>query len=393
MCWVPSVLDVIRGEERKMFQININGIQVLMTKFFGVSDRTSVLAAIPERVERVVFIDTPAMPHLVGTVEELIAKGIEVIVRDHHDAPNPRNPREEEIAAAANRVRELIGSNAIISNRNANPACSGLIDSGEFGPGSTEGIDPEDVYTWGKWGSYQDACIDALGPVTVIVADPDADGLTAAMKACGVTYPELDADADVLDGGRAGQTADKLSAHAFLFVRAMATLPPFDANRPQASEEAKAKLFTDFVSMVQEDSEATTRLQKGVEVYEAGVREAERIAETVIDILPGVAFVNVTSVPRFDLGTLAAKMEARPGVKVTAQRKSQGPIAAKHGGVQISLAVAKASQVEVNLQELLTPGFMSSPETGIISNTTFLLHVSQEVWDSQVLPALQSRFA
>jgi hypothetical protein len=85
-------------------------------------------------------------------------------------------------------------------------------------------------------------------------------------------------------------------------------------------------------------------------------------------------------------------MESRPGTKVTVQKKAQGPIAGKHGGVQISLAVAKAHQAAVNLQELLPSGFTSSPEAGIISNTTFLLHVSQEVWDSTVLPALTAKF-
>jgi hypothetical protein len=347
-----------------MFSIQINNVQVIMSKFFGTNDKDNVLAAIPEGASRVVFIDTPATPNLVATIESLISRGAEVVVRDHHDMPSPRNPREQEIADAANKVRSLVGSNATISNRQANPACSGLIEIGEF---SCEG--------------------------TVIVADPDPDGLTAAMKAVGVHYAELDSDADVLDGGRAGQTADKLSAHAFLFTRAMSTLPPFNAERPQISEDAKAKLFTDFVSMIQGDSEATTRLQKGVETYEAGVREAGRLAETVTDILPGVAFVDVTDTPRFDLGTLAAKMEARNGTKVTVQRKSQGPIAPKHGGVQISLAVVKAHQAEINLQDLLTLGFVSSPESGIISNTTFLLHVSQEVWDSQVLPSLRERFA
>jgi hypothetical protein len=36
--------------------------------------------------------------------------------------------------------------------------------------------------------------------VDVIVADKDADGLLATMKALGVTYPELNADAAILDG-------------------------------------------------------------------------------------------------------------------------------------------------------------------------------------------------
>lgn len=344
-------------------QIRINEVPVLMTKFFAPTDKDSVLAAIPVGTKRVVFIDTPATFHLVATIEALISKGINVFVRDHHDVPNPRNPREQEIATAANRVRELVGGNAVISNRQANPACSGLIEVGEF-----------------------------TGEGTVIVADPDPDGLTATMKASGVTYPELDADADVLDGGRAGQTADRLSANAYLLVRAMASLPAYDPNRPQVSEDAKAKLFTDFVSMVNGDSEATARLQKGVETYEAGVCEAERLSKTVTDVLQSVAYVDLMTSPRFDLATLAQKMEARPGVKVTVQKKAQGPIAAKCGGVQYSLAVARAHQAEVNLQECLPSGFTSSPEAGIISNTTFLLHVSESVWNEMVFPALQSRF-
>ncbi len=346
-----------------MFSLRIASSLVLCTKFFAPSDREAVMAALPERTRRVVFIDTPATQELTATVEAMLAEGIEVHVRDHHDEPNPANPRAEQIKAAARRVRELVGSNAVISDRKRNPACSGLIEVGGF-----------------------------AGEGTVIVADPDPDGITASMKAAGVFYPELDSDADVLDGGRAGQTADKLSPNAFLLVRAMSTLPPFDAARPQVSEDAKAKLFTDFVAVVQGNSDAKARLEKGVETYETGVREAERLAALVTDILPGVAYIDVTTSPRFDLGTLAAKMEARPGTKVTVQRKSQGPIAGKHGGVQISLAVAKAHQAAVNLQGLLPSGFTNSPEAGIISNTTFLLHVSETVWNETTLPALKAKF-
>jgi hypothetical protein len=38
-------------------------------------------------------------------------------------------------------------------------------------------------------------------------------------------------------------------------------------------------------------------------------------------------------------------------------------------------------------------GFTSSPEAGIISNTSFLLHVSEKVWEEIVLPALRVRAA
>ncbi len=345
-----------------MFQFKIQNVPVLFSKFFAPSDREAVLSAIPVETKRVVFIDTPATVELVLTIQTLVSHGIEVWVRDHHDEPKPTNPRAEQIKAAAQAVRKACNGLAIISDRQCNPACSSLLNVGEF---AAEG--------------------------TVIVADNDPDGLTATMKACGVTYAELDADAAVLDGPRAGQNAETLSATALLLVRGMSTLPPFDANRPQVSEEAKSRLFGDFVAMVQGDEDAKARLEKAVEVYEAGVREAERLATTVSDLCSGVSFVDVTASPRFDLGTLAAKMDARAGTKVTVQRKSQGPIAGKHGGVQISLAVVKAFQAEINLQELLPAGFVSSPEAGIISNTTFLLHVSENVWNEIVRPALVAK--
>lgn len=346
------------------FQIKVGAVAVVMSKFFSISDKEVVLAAVRAcSPRRVVFIDTPATEQLVETVAAIKADGVELYVRDHHDAPARSNPREVAIADAAGKVRELVGANALISDRKTHPACSSLIAVGEF---AEEG--------------------------TVIVADPDPDGLTASMKAVGVMYPELDADADVLDGGRVGQTADKLSPNAYLLVRAMSTLPAFDAARPDVSEKAKAELFSSFVAVVQGNAEAKAKLEKGVEVYESGVKEAERLAGTVVDIISGVSFVDVTTTPRFDLGTLATKMEARPGCRVTVQRKANGPIAGKHGGIQISMAVAKAHQATVNLQDLLPSGFTSSPESGIISNTTFLLHVSEGVWNEVVLPALKAKF-
>lgn len=352
-----------------MFSVQIGETKIVFAKFFAETDRTSCLAAIPGGTRRVVFIDTPATPHLVGLVEDLLERDIVVVIRDHHDEPNPRNQRGEEIKAAAARLRELCGDNTRISNRQATPACSGLIEAGEY--------------------QFEDG--------TVIVADPDPDGLLGAMKAAGVTYPGLDQDADVLDGPRAAQTADRLTPTALLLVRGMSTLPAFDSARPDVSEKAKAELFSSFVEVVKGNVEARARLEKSALAYEEGVAEAQRLAGTVSDLMPGVAFVDLTSASRFDLTTLAGKMEARPGTKVTVQRKAAGPIAgaqskAGRPAVQFSLAVVKAFQAEINLQEFLPAGFVSSPETGIISNTTFLLHVSESVWNETVRPALERRF-
>lgn len=346
-----------------MYQIAINGRPVIMSKFFSAADREAVLGAIPEGTQQVVFIDTPATSDLVATIEALVSRGVEVVVRDHHDVPNPLTPRDGLIHAAANLVREMVGANAVISDRQTNPACSSLIEVGQF---TDEG--------------------------TVIVADPDPDGLTASMKAAAVYYPELDTDADVLDGGRAGQTAEKLSPNAYLLVRAMASLPPYDAARPQVSENAKAKLFSDFVSVVQGDTDAKARLEKGVEAYEACVRAAEELASKAFMPYLGVYVVDAVGAPRYDLGTLATRLEAKPDCTVTIIIKDAGPIVTALGGTQYSLAVARSRQAEVNLQEFLPERFTSSPATGIISNTSFLLHVSEKVWLEEVQPRLHMRF-
>ncbi|MDP2631788.1 MAG: hypothetical protein Q8P30_03430 [Candidatus Uhrbacteria bacterium] len=343
-----------------MFSSQIGSTTVIFSKFFASFDSEAVLSAIPKGTVRVIFIDTPATPHLVATIETLVSKGIVVVVRDHHDVPNPRNSREMEIAAAANRVRELCGVNALISNRQANPACSGLIQVGEF---ATEG--------------------------TILVADNDPDGLTAAMKASGLVYDGLDTDAATLDGARSEQTAERLTPIALLLVKGLATLPPFDANRPQFSEDAKSKLFQEFVAAVSGEQTALNSLNRKVEAYEASVQVAEDIASEASELAPGVVMVNAVGKPRHDLTTLTQRLESRPGCRVTVVRKDNGPIAAKHGGVQVSMAVVKAEQAKINLQELLPTGFVSSPDTGIISNTTFLLHVSEEVWKGTVLPALK----
>ena len=346
-----------------MFQIKIGGSAALFSKFFSASDSEIIQAAIPEGTRRVVFIDTPATPHLVATVEALLSRDILVIVRDHHDVLSPRNPREQEIADAAAKVRELLGGNAVISNRQANPACSSLIEVGEF-----------------------------VGEETVIVAAPDPDGLTATMKASGLVYDGLDSDAAVLDGARSEQTAERLTPIAVLLVKGMATLPPFSPDRPQVSEEVKEKLFAEFAAAASGDQDALESLGRKVEAYEAGVLAAEEIASQATEVMPGVVLADTVGKPRFDLSALSQRLESRPGCRVTVVRKDNGPIAAKHG-VQYSLAVVKAHQAETNLQEVLPSGFISSPEAGIISNTTFLLHVSESVWNEKVFPALREQLS
>jgi hypothetical protein len=99
--------------------------------------------------------------------------------------------------------------------------------------------------------------------------------------------------------------------------------------------------------------------------------------------------VDVVDSPIFDVGTLNAQLEKMPDCRVTVLRKEHGPIASLHG-VQYSLAVAKEFQDRIDLRDLLAPGMKSDPQSGVVINVSFLLHVSEDVWESQVLPALRS---
>jgi len=80
-------------------------------------------------------------------------------------------------------------------------------------------------------------------------------------------------------------------------------------------------------------------------------------------------------------------MESNPLCQIIVLRKSLGPIAAIHG-IQYSLSVAKNCQDKINLHDLVPANAKSDPEAGIISNVSFLLHISEYVWKDEVLPRL-----
>ncbi len=346
-----------------MIQLTINSTSVFFCKpFKGLPEDilAAVMAAAPRRV---VFIDTPPMQGLMTAIRQVTEAlpTVEVILRDHHDIPDPRTDRDRDIHVSAEEVRNLLGDKAVISDRRSNPACSSLVELGEFGDSGT-----------------------------VIIADVDPDGLTAAMKATGVTYDSMDSDAAILDGPRTQQNAEGgLSPLAVLLAKGMATLPPFNPGNPAPSERAKQALFADFVSAAQSDAKARTRLEERVAIYEEAVTEATRLSGTAEEVASGVFLVNTAGEPRFDLGTLTSSLEARQGCRVTVVRKDSGPIAAAHKGVQYSLARAKSAGEELDLRSYLPEGFVSDPACGIICNTPFLLHVSEDVWQREVLPRLR----
>ncbi len=343
-----------------MISFKINKVPTLFIKAFTAADVRTIIDFVREAGDcatntsnKVLFIDTPITAHTVEAVEKLKFEGYRVCYRDHHGIDGePANDRDRQVAFAAKKLAQDLGSDCQITVRRLHPACSTLVEVGEF----------------------QDA--------VAIIADPDADGLTAALKAAGIFYPGLDEDAALLDGEPYLQvTGSPLSQ---LLAKGVATLPSFDPKDPLRREHAQQALFADWVKAVQKDKQAEIRLNAVVVAYDAAVNVSETLAAGATEVVPGVILADCTEKPVFDPGTLLYLLEQRPGCRVTVLKKGLGPIAAVHG-TQYSLAVAKSFQKEINLQKILPTDTKSGPQFGVISNVSFLLHVSENVWADRVL--------
>lgn len=349
-----------------MISLTINNVPTLFIKAFTAADVQAILSFVRNAASfysgpsgRILFIDTPITQATVEAVEKLKSERFRVVFRDHHGIDGqPTNDRERQVVTAAAKLQQLLGTDCHITIRRLHPACSTLVSVGEF----------------------EDA--------VAIIADPDADGLTAAMKATGLFYPGLDDDAAKLDGEPQLQVTGTLMSQ--LLAKGLAVCPSYDASRPKERELAQQKIFADWVKAVSGNQSAMQRLNERLAVYDEAVKVAQALAQTVQSIAPGVVLVDVAEKPLFDQGTLNALLEKEPGCQITVVRKSLGTIAALHG-IQYSLSVAKPFQSIINLHHLIPTDTKSDPQAGVVSNVSFLLHVSEDVWKAQILPGLQQQ--
>ena len=209
----------------------------------------------------------------------------------------------------------------------------------------------------------------------IIIADADQDGLTAALKAVGVSYPELDSDAAVLDGPHTGKTEQALSSLGFALVRAWGAIPSFgDRNR----EAVVTQVATAFAAAVSGDAIGSETLACLAVDYERKVAGAKALAATATMLSPQFRFVSVPKGAEYDPPTLSAEMDR--GVFVSGRVVATGPIA-KTFGAQVSLARTKSGETKVDLSALVPADWPRGPEHGVISNTPFLLHLSPQRWE------------
>ncbi len=349
-----------------MITLKLNTIPTLFIQAFTPPDAHTIIEFVREAnavctnfSNTILFIDTPATTPLVECVRKLKAEGYRVVFRDHHGLKGtPANSRDKQKSLAIAKLETMLGNDCHVTLRELHPACSTLVTIGEFK--------------------------NALA----IIADPDADGLTAAMKASGIYYDGLDDDAARLDGEPALQvTGTDISQ---LLAKGIVTLPSYDPQKPKEREQAQQQLFSRWVAAVQGDQNASALLQEGVAAYDSAVAIARTLAERAREVAPGVTLVDVTDSAVFDPATLLTNLEINSQCKITVLRKDKGPIAAIHD-IQYSLSVCKSYQEKVDLRLLLPPGAKNDPEQGVISNVSFLLHVNQRVWEEHVLPSLKQQ--
>lgn len=163
-------------------------------------------------------------------------------------------------------------------------------------------------------------------------------------------------------------------------ARCWASRPPFDPPKGERLEQATARLFENFVQAGGGNADALAKLEEQAAEFEAMVGAAKVLASTATELSPGLFLVDSVDTPKFDFGEFGRIMAQR-GAVVTVTRKGDGPIAAKHGGVQYSAAVTEAHKAKVNLTALKPADLECTPEAGMLANTTFLFHCNEQWWN------------
>lgn len=331
--------------------IEVNGVKgVALQPFEG---PTRELLALAKGKTKALFVDLAATPQMQETIARLAEEGVETVAyRDHHYAPESADKRDQETAANAQKVIAQLGDKARFEERKNAPSCSRLVELGEA---TREKID-------------------------LILHHSDADGFLGYLKACGVSYPRMEEDADILDSRG---DVNKLTEQGKLYKEAMVSVPAFDKARPDISNKAKQVIQQEFLAYIQSNfSEETAKPLK--EKAQAALEQAQTTQELIkaIQVLEGgIAFVDTTTVGKrkFDVKALGDAMEKIKGVRVAAQKKSSGPLASPEKA-QISIA-RPAADTTTDLRVYLPEGAQSGVEHGRIFNTPFLLHVREDLFE------------
>lgn len=336
--------------DKSPVNVELNGVQGVALQPF--EKPTPELLALVRGKKRALFIDLAASPAMQETIEALRTEGVEVTAyRDHHYAPASSDPRDQKTAQSADKIVAELGDKARFETRDQAPSCSRLVELGEA---TREKID-------------------------LILHHGDTDGFLGYLKACGLAYEGMEEDADILDS-RGDET--RLTEHGKLFRDALVSVPAFDKERPEVANRAKQLLQQEFIAYLENhfSDESAAPLQ---EKARAAAEQAETTKELIqlIEILDGgIAFIDTTVAGKrkYNPKALGDAMEKIEGVKVTAQKKSAGPLATPELS-QVSIA-RLSRDMATDLRTYLPEGAESGVAHGRIFNTPFLLHLREDLF-------------
>jgi len=343
-----------------MLSIKEQGI--IMHAFHNQKDITSVFDSIDmleflnkSDIKRAVFLDCPPTSILLDTIKKMLELDIDVVVRDHHDILAPANDRERQIAQMANEIKSLLKDKAIISDRKTHPSCLSLVEMGEF-----------------------------IEKNTVIICDPDSDGVLTAMKSLGTVYQEILADSVILDGPK---TLNGLSKKGLLLAKAISQVST--NQKAYEIKNNKEDIYSYFIKYIQGSYEARLMMFRYESNYDEIALRTAKIFQNLLKVSENACLLDLTKENFYNIDVLNDLVN-KTSYKISVIKKSSGPLAERYGA-QYSLSILNKGK-EINLQDLLQEGFKSSIDSGIISNSKFLLHINEKIWETQVLPKLKGGF-
>ena len=303
----------------------------------GSAERSEIIAALPE-APRAAFIDLAPTREVLEFIGQLEAVGVVVVAYyDHH-----LDPRRQAEVANARKLERKLGKRAKIVTRREAPSCPCLIEVGE----------------WEKIGA------------NTVFFHADFDGFLGFLKGAGVVYPEIDNDADLLDGAGNGR---RLSQIGKLLADAHEHLVPAFSQDPAGHQRGKQRVYQTLADWIVGGLKPEA-IQAFADEVRRATAEAERLARELAwlaEPLPGrVVICNFLSYIK------TGKPIAIPVWKRELLRRF-GPvllcsIGTGHLGEQVYIELPKAWQGQVDLRDFL-------PE-GVQGRVSFRVQVPMSRW-------------
>ena len=285
---------------------------------------------------REVVIITPTLSEwLEPLIKSLVTAGMPVHLRVRPDDTKNGNTRLRA-------CRRLLGERVVVSTRMQELSCSGLIETGEFRQ-------------------------------HVVIVDANPDGVLAAMKAAGISYPRFAHDIKV-----ALDPCGKINGESSIgrtFAQAWKMIPPL---WEREHETVLVQVVEAFSCATMDDEEGKKNLENFAQEQRKKIAMAKALATTAKKLSPHVRFVDTSKASGFDPDTLTE--ELRRDVAVVARVLKRGHVADLLG-TQISIVCTKTSGKNVDLRTIVPTEWSRGAANGVIADVPSRLDLSKERWE------------